>query len=267
MTAAGPAAGHRRATDLPAARLAGLRQQDDPLCLLVCEPDVDVLRTLVADLEQVNVRVVASSDGARALLDAGRTQPELMLLGAALPLLDAAQVIRTLRQVSDSIVIVGAGEGQADLVSAAIAAGADRVMDRPYRAAELRDVMLGLRTGQELDSVVLRAGSLTVDPLAYDVRLRGRHLPMSARELEVLVYLIRNQGRVVSVDELRDAVWAGDQLSPKSNAVAVTVHHLRARLEDAGGPPIVRTIRRRGYRFYPPPLEATPRSDLVPTGP
>lgn len=238
------------------------------MCLLVCEPDPDVLSALVGDLVGVNVTVVASSDGARALLDAGRMRPDLVLLGAMLPVVDSAVVVRTLRQVSDGMVIVGAGEGQAESVSAAIAAGADRVMARPYVASELRDVMLGLRGGRELDKVMIRAGSLTVDPLAYEVRLRGRPVPMSARELEVLVYLIRHQDRVVGVDELQQAVWAGDRLSSRSNAVAVTVLHLRARLEDAGEETIIRTIRRRGYRFYPPTnhrASATPSAPATPS--
>jgi two-component system alkaline phosphatase synthesis response regulator PhoP len=75
---------------------------------------------------------------------------------------------------------------------------------------------------------------------------------MSVRELEVLVYLIRHQDRIVSVEELRDALWSGDRLSPRSNAIAVTVLRLRTHLEDERGPAIIRTVRRRGYRFYPP---------------
>lgn len=258
MSLAGPPAGHRRRTDLPAARLADVRQQHDPLCLLVCERDPAVLRDLQADLAGVNVSVVASSDGARALLDAGRTRPELLLLGADLPGLSTARVIATLRQVSDSTVIVGAGEGQGDLVADAVAAGADRVMLRPYSALELRALMLRLRASQELDSVLITAGSLTVDPLAYEVRLGGRRVAMSVRELEVLVYLIRHQGRIVSVAELREALWAEEALSPRSNAVAVTIVRLRARLEDANQPGIIRTVRRRGYRLYPPTSIVTP---------
>ena len=252
MNDAGHPAGYRRGTDLPAARLAHVRQQHDPLCLLVCEPDPAVLGALTRDLAEVNVRVVASSDGARALLDAGLARPELLLLGADLPVLSTADLVRTLRQVSDSTVIVGAAAGQADLVSAAVAAGADRVMTRPYSAAELRAVMLGIRTSQELDSVTITAGSLTVDPLAYEVRLRGRRIPMSVRELEVLVYLIRHQARIVSVAELQEALWADEHLSPKSNVVSVTVMRLRAHLEDESGSVIIRTVRRQGYRFYPP---------------
>lgn len=229
-----------------------MRQQHDPLSLLICEPDPRLLIALMADLAELNVSVVASRDGARAVLDAGRTRPELLLLCADLPLLGAPDVIRTVRQVSDSTVIVGAGEGQADMVSAAVAAGADRVMPRPYPAAELRTVMLALRASRELDNVTIRAGGLTVDPLAYDVRLRGRLISMPVRELEVLVYLMRHQDRIVTVAELQAALWAQERLSARSNAVAVTVLHLRARLAVESRPDIIRTIRRRGYRFYAP---------------
>jgi Response regulators consisting of a CheY-like receiver domain and a winged-helix DNA-binding domain len=252
VSEAGHPAGHRRSADLPAARLAEVRQLTDPLCVLVCEPDPDVLRALLDDLVEVNVKVVVSSDGARALLDIGLLHPELLLLAADLPVLSASDVIRTLRVVSDTTVVVGAAEGQVDLVSAAVAAGADRVLQRPYAAAELRAVLLTQRTIVDLDSVVLRAGDLTVNPLAYEVRLGGRLIPMPGRELEVLVYLMRHPDRIVSVAELRTAVWRDEDMSPRSNTVAVTVMRLRSRLADERRPEMIRTVRRRGYRFYPP---------------
>lgn len=252
MSEAGHRAGYRRSTDLPAARLAEIRQQTDPLCVLVCEPDPAVLRALLGDLAEVNVRVVVSSDGARALLDIGLLHPELLLLAAELPVLGASDVIRTLRRISRTTIIVGAAEGQVDLVSAAIAAGADRVMQRPYVAAELRAVLLTQRAIIDLNSVVLTAGGLTVNPLAYEVRLDGRLIPMPGRELEVLVYLMRHPDHIVSVAELEQACWPDEPLSPRSNAVAVTVMRLRARLADECRPEMIRTVRRRGYRFYAP---------------
>ena len=242
-----------RGVGLPAARLADVRQQHDPLCLLVCEPDAEVMALLLADLAHYNVEVVTSSDGARALFDAGRLRPELLVLSADLPIVSAAEVIKTLRQVSDAPVVVGSGDGQDELLRPAVAAGADRVLPRPYPIAELRPLMLRVRARHELDNVVITAGALAVDPLGYEVRLRGRRIPMSVRELEVLLYLIQHQGRVVSVEELRDALWPRERLSPQSNVVAVCVVRLRAHLEDGCAPStIIRTVRGRGYRFYPP---------------
>jgi DNA-binding response OmpR family regulator len=252
MSEASHPAGHRRSTDLPAARVAEIRQQTDPLCVLVCDPDPAVLQALLQNLAEVNVKVVVSSDGARALLDIGLTHPELLLLAADLPVLSAADVIRTMRRVSDTTVIVGAAEGQVELVSAAVAAGADRVLQRPYVAADLRAVLLTQRAMVDLDSVLITSGDLAVDPLAYEVRLNGRLIPMPGRELEVLVYLMRHPDRIVSVAELQTALWPDDELAPRSNAVAVTVMRLRARLSDEHRPEMIRTVRRRGYRFYSP---------------
>ena len=242
-----------RGGGLPAARLADVRQQHDPVCLLVCEPDPAVLGLLRDDLAHHNVEVVVSTDGARAVFDAGRARPEVLVLAAELPVLSAPEVIRTVREVSDTLVVVGVGSGQEDLLRRAVAAGADRVLPRPYPLAELRAVLLRVRASHELDNVVITAGALAVDPLGYEVRLRGRRVPMSVRELEVLLYLIKHQGRVVSVEELRDMLWAGERLAPQSNAVAVCVLRLRARLEGGGAlSTIIRTVRGRGYRFYPP---------------
>ena len=159
-----------RGVGLPAARLADVRQQHDPLCLLVCEPDAEVMALLRADLAHYNVEVVTSSDGARALFDAGRLRPELLVLSADLPIVSAAEVIKTLRQVSDAPVVVGSGDGQDELLRPAVAAGADRVLPRPYPIAELRPLMLRVRARHELDNVVITAGALAVDPLGYEVQ-------------------------------------------------------------------------------------------------
>ena len=246
---AGPASG----SDLRPARLADLRDYSDPLRLLLCEPDVATRETLLADLARVNVRVVVASDGAHTLYLAGREDPELYVLAADLPVVPADVVIQILREATDRQIAVTGGSGEAELVSSAIGAGANRFLSRPYSLEELRPIMLTLRSSVELDAAQIRAGLLTVNPLAYEVKLGNEIVPVTVRELEVLVYLINHQGRIVTVRELQEALWTQD-LSPKSNAVAVTVSHLRARLAAHHGAEVIRTIRRHGYRFHPPEL-------------
>ena len=126
-------------------------------------------------------------------------------------------------------------------------------MERPYSIDQLRGVMLDFRSSVELDAVPLQVGLLKVDPLAYEVFLGDQIIPMPVRELEVLLYLIYHRDRVVTVRELQDALWASGKLSPNSNSAAVAVNRLRSRF--AGhNVDIIRTVRRRGYRFHPPQL-------------
>ena len=251
MSGSGRSAGVGTRSDLRPARLADLREYTDPLRLLVCEPDLAARDQLLAELDRVNVRVTVAHDGAQCLYLAGRDEPELCLLAADLPVVTAPVVIRSLREVTQRPIVVGGGPGEAELVSQAIGAGADRFLGRPYSIAELRAIMLTLRSSIELDAVPLRAGLLSVNPLAFEVRIGDAVVPVTVRELEVLVYLMNHRDRIVTVNELQQALWPND-LSPKSNAVAVTVSHLRARLASHHTAEIIRTIKRRGYRFYPP---------------
>ena len=250
-------AGFRGVLDLPAARLADIRQPWDPLRLLICEPDDAVRQAVLDGMVVLNVEVIAASDGARALLDVGRRDPDIVLIAADLPPIGAAAVIRAVREISDKHIIVAAGDGQSDLASCAVEAGADRIVARPYSAAQLRTILLDFRSSSELDAIPLQVGPLKVDPLAYEVFFGDEIVPMPVRELEVLVYLINHRDRFVPVRELQDALWASDKLSPNSNSAAVAVNRLRSRFSRYNAD-LIRTARGRGYRFYPPRLASDP---------
>jgi DNA-binding response OmpR family regulator len=246
-----------RGLDLPAARLAYVRQPLDRLRLLICEPEDAAQKALVDGLLVLNVEVICASDGARALLDVGRRDPDIVLIAAELPPIGAAAVIKAVREISDKHIIVGAGDGQSDLASCAVEAGADRIVARPYSVDELRAILLDFRSSAELDAVPLQVGVLKVDPLAYEVFFDEHIVPMPVRELEVLVYLINHRDRFVTVRELQDALWVRDKLSPNSNSAAVAVNRLRSRFAQYNAD-MIKTVRRRGYRFYPPQLAPGP---------
>jgi DNA-binding response OmpR family regulator len=253
---------------LPAARLARLREQSDPLRLVVCEPDARWLDALANDFASLNVDVTYSCDGARTLLDIGTRQPDVVMLAARLPVVATEVIVRTVRQAGNTgqagntrqaaspQIVIGAAAGDVDDGRRALEAGADRLVFRPYRRSQVRQILLDLRSIVELESAPLRAGRLSVAPLAYEVRLDGKVISMAVKELEVLVYLMSHADRIGTVAEMQDALWGADGLAPRSNTVAVTVQHLRARFGPEGAE-IIRTIRRRGYRFYPPELPSS----------
>lgn len=252
-----------RGLDLPAARLADVRQPLDPLRLLICESEDAMRRALVDGLRVLHVEVICANDGARALLDVGRRDPDIVLIAADLPPIGAAAVIKAVREISDRHIIVGAGNGQSELASCAVAAGADRIVGRPYTVEELRVILLDFRSSADLDAVPLQVGLLKVDPLAYEVSFGDHIVPVPVRELEVLVYLINHRDRFVAAHELHDALWAADKLSPNSNSAAVAVRRLRSRFAQYNAD-MIKTVRRRGYRFYPPQLASGPSASRVP---
>ena len=251
MSRAGGTAGDRNGYELPAIHLAADRLPNQAACLVVCEPDEEALVTVRKAVEDIDVELVVCLDGARALFEVGRRRADLVLLDAVIPVLDAATVIRTLRQVAATPVVVGVGEDEAETAADALAAGANRLLPRPYQAATLRDALTALAAGG-LRQGRLRRGALVADPLAYEVTLRGRRIPMPARELEVLMYLMRHVDRVVTVAELSPALLpAGAQ--PRDNTIAAAVLRLRSRLGAVpDGLDLIQTVRRGGYRLVPP---------------
>jgi len=251
VSVAGGNAGDRNGYQLPAVHLAADRLPNQAACLIVCEPDELAIAAVRAAVADFDVEVVVCPDGARTLLEAGMRRADLVLLAATIPVLAAETVIRTLRQVANTPVVVGVGEGEGEMAADALAAGASRILPRPYQATSLRHALTGLATGG-LRPGPLRRGALVADPLAYEVTLHGRRVPMPARELEVLMYLMRHTDRVVTVAELGPAIWPV-KAQPRGNAVAAAVLRLRSRLgASPGGSDVIHTIRRGGYRLVPP---------------
>jgi two-component system, OmpR family, response regulator RegX3 len=225
--------------------------------LLICESEDAVRQALVDGLLALNVEVICANDGARALLDVGRRDPDIVLIAANLPPMGSAAVIKAVREISDKHIIVGAGDGESDLTSRAVEAGADRIVARPYSVDELRAMLLNFRSSADLDAVPLQVGLLKIDPLAYEVFFDDHIVPMPVRELEVLLYLINHRDRFVTVRELHDALWGREKLSPNSNSAAVAVNRLRSRFAQYNAD-VIKTVRRRGYRFCPPQVASAP---------
>lgn len=99
------------------------------------------------------------------------------------------------------------------------------------------------------DNQILIAGPLSVDLLRYEVRLRGEEIRLTARELDLLAYLIRRAGSVASTDEISDAVWHGPT---STNTVTVHINRIRLKLgDDPQHGYMIRTVRGVGYRLAP----------------
>jgi DNA-binding response OmpR family regulator len=238
---------------LPAVRLAEDHLGERPVVVVSCDPSAEGAAAIRSAVDGLYVELIECADGARALLEVGRRQADLVLVAATLPVLGAPALVRTLRQVDRIPVLLGVGEGDGDAAAEALAAGASRVLPLPYDPDQLRRAITTALGSAALRPGPLRRGALVVDPLSYAVTLNGRRIPMPARELEVLTYLARHSDRAVNTDELRDAVWGAEQLSERSKTVTVTVMRLRTRLgDDRDDPRIVVSVRGHGYRLVAP---------------
>jgi DNA-binding response OmpR family regulator len=215
----------------------------------VADPDPDIASKVAVELEDHSVRVITCTDGAEALLLAGAEHPDAVLAAANLPTISGAAFVRTLTSRSGIPVVLGVSEGDGVAAIEALAAGAAACVARPYRLSELLPLLLALRP-LEADGPILQAGTLRLDPASLSVHLRGEPVRLPMRELKLLQLLMSNADKVVTREQIHDAVWGGVQ---NSNTVTVHVQRLRQRLgDDQHDPKLILTIRGVGYRLVPP---------------
>ncbi|MFI9354248.1 response regulator transcription factor [Streptomyces lydicus] len=227
--------------------------------VLVVEDDPTVAEVVTGYLARAGYATEHAADGFAALDRAAAFRPHLVVLDLMLPGLDGLEVCRRLRRTEDGlavpVVMLTARGEEADRILG-LELGADDYVTKPFSPRELV-----LRIGSVLrraeaapppaaPSPVLRAGSLTADPGGRRADRAGRRLSLTAREFDLLVFLMRHPGRVFSREELLHRVW-GWEFGDLST-VTVHVRRLREKIEtDPAAPRLVTTVWGAGYRFDP----------------
>jgi DNA-binding response OmpR family regulator len=169
-----------------------------------------------------------------------------VLLGAPLPVVDAARVTELIARLSPVPVLVGAGPDGAAEATAAVAAGAIAFVARPYRTGEILPLLMAGHREEETGPLVV--GDIELDAAGFHVYVRGRSLQLPVREFMLLRYFMENANRVISRGELTQALWGTDSLD--SNTLTVHIRRVRARLRDDGESCVtIDAIRGLGYRL------------------
>jgi two-component system, OmpR family, response regulator len=214
--------------------------------LLVVDDERRLARALQHGLSSEGYVVDLAHDGRAALdaaLDGGY---DAIILDLMLPVLSGYEVVRRLRaaQVWTPVLMLTAKDGEyyeAD----ALDEGADDYLTKPFSLVVLvAHIRALLRRGATARPTVMRSGSVEVDPGTRRVLREGREVEITAREFELLSYLTRHAGRVVSKAELYEHVWESHDPGRGLNVVEVYVGYLRRKL----GREAIETVRGVGYR-------------------
>ncbi|MFA5843888.1 MAG: response regulator transcription factor [Coriobacteriia bacterium] len=218
--------------------------------ILIVEDDATIARFVELELEHAGFSVRRSADGPAALEAVSAARPDLVVLDLMLPGLDGLEVARAIRETDPDlpILMLTARAETGDVVDG-FEAGADDYLRKPFEMRELLSRVGALlkRTDSTRDRSVLRAAGVEVDPLARKASLDGLSLDLTAREFDLLAYLVGNAGRIVSREEILEEVWGGQRVSD-SNVIEVFVCHLRGKIGDTDNS-VIQTIRGVGYFF------------------
>jgi two-component system, OmpR family, KDP operon response regulator KdpE len=220
--------------------------------LLIVEDELELLRALEVNLQARGFEVHKAMTGEQALRMAADTRPDIVLLDLGLPGIDGLDVIRGLRTWTDVAIIVLSARDAEHTKITALDVGADDYVTKPFSMAELL---------ARLRAAARRGGAVpVVPPVATDdftIDLAGRRLTDAAgdpirltpTEWHLVEILIRNAGRVVTQQDLLQAVW-GPQYTRETNYLRVHFAHIRRKLEPRPSDPrYIHTEPGIGYRF------------------
>src|SRR5579872_4450027 len=217
--------------------------------ILVIEDERRLANLIRRALEEDAHVVDISNEGAEGLEFAQSKDYELIVLDLMLPQIDGLEIARRLREQGKDtrILMLTARDAVEDRVLG-LEAGADDYLVKPFSFAELlaRVKALSRRQIQPQVDEELTAGDLVLDLSKHEARRDGKRIDLTAKEFQLLEYLMRNAGNVLTRTQILDHVW-GYNFDSFSNVVDIYVHYLRNKIDRDFSEPLIRTIRGVGY--------------------
>ncbi len=209
--------------------------------------------TLCFQLRWSGATVVGASDGAKGLELIEAENPDVVILDVGLPDMDGFQVLREIRQFSQVPVIMLTVRDEDSDVARGLELGADDYITKPFSHVELMarvQAVLRRVKGQPVTGErPFVSGKLSVDFASNEVHVNGKLVKLTSTETKLLHYLIRNEGRLLSHENLLAKVW-GAEYQDTRDLVRVHIQHLRQKLEDSvESPKIIVTEHGMGYKF------------------
>ena len=216
--------------------------------------ELDVGGLIQDSLTLHGCEVTTAATGKDALRQAGNADHDLIVLDAALPDLDGLEVGRRLRASGDSTPVVWLADPGTHMEGAE---DVDHYMTKPFSADALTARVLGVigradrpAAGERETGTRLHAGDLELDESRWTVHRAGTPVELSPTEFRLLIYLMTNQGRMLSREQILENVWGH---SRRTQIVDTYVSYLRRKL-DSLGPPLIHTQRGVGYGLQPDPM-------------
>jgi len=220
--------------------------------ILIVEDEASLSEPLAYLLEREGYETTIAEDGLEAVAEFDRNGADLVLLDLMLPGLPGTEVCRQIRTTSNvPIIMLTAKDSEVDIV-VGLELGADDYMTKPYSTRELLArirAVLRRRVETEETEAMLTAGDVRMDVERHTVAVGGTEVALPLKEFELLEYLLRNAGRVLTRGQLIDRVWGADYFGD-TKTLDVHIKRIRSRIEkEPSQPTMLVTVRGLGYRF------------------
>jgi two-component system response regulator RegX3 len=224
--------------------------------ILIIEDEISFSEALSFLLEKEGFETKVAETGKQGIDAFNAGQFDLVLLDLMIPEISGIDVCRTIRTSSNiPIIMLTAKDSEVDKV-VGLELGADDYVTKPYSARELvARIKAVLRRGVPEDSTanensgIHNVGGIRMDIERHQVTVKGELIPLPLKEFELLEFLMRNSGRVLTRGQLIDRVWGGDYYGD-TKTLDVHIKRLRSKIEDdPANPVLIQTIRGLGYKF------------------
>jgi two-component system OmpR family response regulator len=223
------------------------------LRVLIIEDDRDVSAYIRQGLMQAGWNVDVANDGRQGLLLATTEKYDALVVDRMLPHVEGLTLIRTLRASDNTTpVLVLSALGEVDDRVKGLQAGGDDYLVKPFAFSELLARLEALirraKTAGNQNETTLGLADLEIDLLNREVKRGGRSIDLQPREFQLLEFLLRHQGQVVTRTMLLEGVW-NYHFDPQTNVIDVHISRLRGKIDKGFEKPLLHTVRGAGYRL------------------
>ena len=228
--------------------------------VLVVEDDNSIRNLIGTTLKSHDYQYLMASDGKNAILEASTHNPDVIFLDLGLPDIDGVQIIHKIRSWSNMPIIVISARSDDDDKLAALDAGADDYLTKPFSSMELLarvnaalrryDRFLEMKTTgvDDKKAELLVNRGLELNTLTKEVRVDGKEVHLTPKEFLILELLMRNPGRVFSAAEIYESIWKEDALSTET--ITVHIRKLREKIEENPKKPVyLQVVWGLGYKL------------------
>ena len=225
--------------------------------ILVCDDDKEIVEAIEIYLSQEGYKVLKAYDGEEALKVLDREKVDLLIIDVMMPKLDGIRATLKIREKKNMpIIILSAKSEDADKILG-LNVGADDYMTKPFNPLELtarvksqlrRYTQLG-STIDKSNQAVYAVGGLSIDDEQKEVTVDGEPVRLTPIEYNILLLLVKNQGKVFSIDQIYESIWNEDAIGV-DNTVAVHIRHIREKIEiNPKEPRYLRVVWGVGYKI------------------